>query len=139
MSKTLYWLLSWTWGIIMTTVGSVVALCLIIAGYKPQRNQYGWVFMIGKNWGGVEMGPFAIVNENASQHTLDHEFGHSLQNCYLGPYMVFISLASAARYWWREYLVQVKKKKYSDLPDYDAIWFEGTATYLGEYYRKHFS
>lgn len=136
MSKWLFWLLSWTWGIIMTTIGSIVALGLIIAGYKPQRNQYGWVFIIGKHWGGVEMGPFAIVNEKPSQHILDHEFGHSLQNCYIGPLMPFISLASAARYWWREYLVQAKKKKYSDLPDYDDIWFEGTASYLGKHYHK---
>lgn len=120
----------------MTTIGSLVALCLIIMGYRPQRNQYGWAFVIGKNWGGVEMGPFAIVNENPSQYTLDHEFGHSLQNCYIGPLMLFISLASMARYWWREYLVQIKKKKYSELSNYDDIWFEGTASYLGKHYHK---
>lgn len=136
MSKQMFWLLSWTWGIVMTAIGSLVALCLIIVGYRPQRNQYGWAFVIGKNWGGVEMGPFAIVNENPSQYTLDHEFGHSLQNCYIGPLMLFISLASMARYWWREYLVQIKKKKYSELSNYDDIWFEGTASYLGKHYHK---
>lgn len=139
MSKQMFWFLSCTWGIIMTLAGSIVALCLIIAGYKPRRNQYGWVFIVGKNWGGVEMGPFAIVNENPSQHILNHEFGHSLQNCYLGPYMVFVSLASAARYWWREYLHKIKKVKYSDMPDYDDIWFEGTATYLGTLYKEKFT
>lgn len=136
MSKQMFWLLSCTWGIVMTVMGSLVALCLIIVGYRPQRNQYGWAFVIGKNWGGVEMGPFAIVNENPSQYTLDHEFGHSLQNCYIGPLMPFISLASMARYWWREYLVQIKKKKYSELSNYDDIWFEGTASYLGKHYHK---
>ena len=102
MSKTMFWVLSWTWGFIMTLIGSMVFIALRIAGYKPYRNQYGWAFEIGENWGGVEIGPYCIVNKNPSQHTLDHEFGHALQNCYLGPYMPFISLASAARYWYRE-------------------------------------
>lgn len=137
MSRTMFWILSWTWGIIMTFIGSIVFLALRLVGFKPYRNQYGWVFKIGKNWGGVEMGPFAIVNENPTQHILDHEFGHSLQNCYIGPFMPFISIASAIRYWYREYLVQIKKMKYSELPDYDDIWFEGTATYLGTHYHKY--
>ena len=138
MSKTMFWLLSWTWGFIMTLIGSIVFIVLRIAGYKPYRNQYGWAFEIGENWGGAEIGPYCIVNKNPSQHTLNHEFGHALQNCYLGPYMLFISLASAARYWYREYLTRIKGKKYSELTSYDGIWFEGTATYLGEYYKKHY-
>ena len=34
-------------------------------------------------------------------------------------------------------LIQIKKMKYSELPDYDDIWFEGTATYLGKHYHKY--
>lgn len=136
MSKTLFWILSWTWGFPMTFIGSLIFILLQLAGIKPSKNQYGWVFEIGEYWGGVELGPFAIVNENPSQHILDHEFGHSLQNCYIGPLMPFISIASAIRYWYREYLTRVKGMKYSELPDYDDIWFEGTATYLGKHYHK---
>ena len=137
MSRTLFWILSWTWGFPMTLIGSLIFSLLQLVGFKPKKNQYGYVFEIGKGWGGVEMGPFAIVNENPSQHILDHEFGHSLQNCYIGPFMSFISIASAIRYWYREYLTQIKGMKYSELPDYDDIWFEGTATYLGKYYHKY--
>ena len=107
MSKTMFWVLSWTWGFIMTFIGSLVFIALRITGHEAKRNQYGYYFEIGENWGGAEIGPFAIVNKNPSQSILNHEFGHSLQNCYLGPYMPFISLASAARYWWREYLIRV--------------------------------
>jgi hypothetical protein len=121
----------------MTLIGSLIFSLLQLVGFKPKKNQYGYVFEIGKGWGGVEMGPFAIVNENPSQHILDHEFGHSLQNCYIGPFMPFISIASAIRYWYREYLTQIKGMKYSELPDYDDIWFEGTATYLGKHYHKY--
>jgi len=137
MSRTLFWILSWTWGFPMTLIGSLIFSLLQLVGFKPKKNQYGYVFEIGKGWGGVEMGPFAIVNENPSQHILDHEFGHSLQNCYIGPFMPFISIASAIRYWYREYLTQIKGMKYSELPDYDDIWFEGTATYLGKHYHKY--
>ena len=139
MRKSIFWILSWTWGFIMTFIGSLVFIALRITGHKPYRNQYGWVFEIGENWGGVEIGPYCIVNKNPSQHTLDHEFGHALQNCYFGPGMVFISLASAARYWYREYLVRVKKKKYSELNDYDGIWFENMASTWGAYYNKYYS
>ena len=137
MSKTLYWILSWTWGFLMTLIGSLIFGLLQLVGFKPRRNQYGYVFEIGKEWGGASFGPFSLVNKNPSQRILDHEFGHSLQNCYIGPLMPFISLASAVRYWYREYLIQIKKMKYSELPDYDDIWFEGTATYLGKHYHKY--
>ena len=139
MSKTVFWLLSWTWGFIMTLIGTIVMGFLRICGYEPYKNQYGWAFEIGKNWGGLEIGPYCLVNENPSQHTLDHEFGHAIQNCYFGPFMIFISIASAIRYWWREYQTQIKGKKYSELPPYDSIWFEGMATRLGKYYREHYS
>ena len=31
-----FWLLSLTWGVVMTTVGLVVALALMLVGYKPK-------------------------------------------------------------------------------------------------------
>ena len=136
MSRRMFWFLSWTWGFIMTFIGTIVFGVLMLCGYKPYRNQYGYAIEIGKNWGGLEIGPYCLVNINPHESTLSHEFGHSLQNCYLDPYMPFISLASAARYWYREYLVKVKKMKYSDLPAYDDVWFEGTASYLGNHYKK---
>lgn len=136
-SKFLYYLLTFTWGIFMSLVGGLVALQLMILGYKPIKNHYGLVFIIGTGWGGVNLGPVSIVNSNPSQHILDHEFGHSVQNCYLGPFFLFlVALPSMVRYWYREYLVRVKHKKYSELPEYDAIWFEGGATRLGEKYGK---
>ena len=139
MSKALFWVLSWTWGFIMTLFGTIVFGILMLCGYKPFKNQYGYAIAIGEHWGGLEMGPYCLVNKNPHQSTLNHEFGHALQNCYLGPYMPFISISSAIRYWWREYLTRVKKIPYSQLPAYDDIWFEGTATYLGDHYKKTYN
>jgi hypothetical protein len=53
--------------------------------------------------------------------------------------MILISLASAIRYWYREYLIQIQKVPYYTLPDYDDIWFEGTATYLGNHYKNKYN
>lgn len=138
MNKQTFWLFSYTWGIIVTLIGTIVFAGLCALGYKPQRNIYGYAIEIGEGWGGLEMGPFCLVSKNPSQHTLNHEFGHGIQNCCFGPFMIFISLASAVRYWYREYLVRVKKKSYSDLPPYDSIWFEGSATQIGNLYKAKY-
>lgn len=138
LKKWMFYLLSFTWGITMTIIGCLASLVLLIIGYKPKRNQYGWYFEVGKNgWGGCELGCMCIVNISPSQHTLNHEFGHAIQNCYFGPFMIFISLASAIRYWYREYLVQIKKISRTKLPRYDSIWFEGQATKFGTYYKNN--
>ena len=137
-SKFLYYFLSFTWGIIMSLAGGIVALILIVLGYRPKKNLYGIVFIIGKDWGGISLGPVAIVSRHPDLYILNHEFGHSIQNCYLGPFFLFVvGIPSMARYWYREFLVNVKKKSYLDLPPYDSIWFEGSATKLGEEHEKY--
>ena len=42
-----------------------------------------------------------------------------------------ISIPSAIRYWYREIIYRTNRTKYSKLPPYDSIWFEGQATSLG--------
>lgn len=137
MTAAEFWLLSCTWGILMTIAGLLVGLIFLVCGFRPIRNQYGWVFEFKRGWGGVSIGPVSIVSQGVSQHTLNHEFGHSVQNCYYGPFHILVSLASAARYWYREYLVNRKGYKYWDLPDYDSVWFEAEATRVGNYYHEH--
>lgn len=133
IAKQLYWILSCTWGILMTLAGALVACWLMCKGFVPEKNQYGWVFKVGSGWGGLSLGPIALVSYNSSQHTLNHEFGHSIQNCAYGPFMVLITLASAARYHYRNWIS--KHKPTVTLPPYDAIWFEGEATEIGNFYK----
>ena len=135
MNKTLFWILSWTWGVIMTLVGALVFLALRLLGYKPKQNRYGYYIEIGEGWGGAGMGPYCICSKNSSSRTLSHEFGHSIQNCYFGPFQILISIASGIRYQYRNYLVRAKGKKHSELPEYDSAWYEGMATRLGEKYK----
>ena len=133
-NKTLFYVLSWTWGIIMTLIGAIVALVLITTGHKPKKWGYCYYFEVGKNWGGVALGMFFLVGKDASEHTRNHEHGHALQNYELGPLMPFtVCIPSAVRYWYR---VIRNLKGLRNETEYDDIWFEGTASYLGKHYHK---
>ncbi len=146
MKEFTFWFLSFFWGYWMTLIGIIAYLVLTAKGYKAKKYNYAYMFEIGENWGGVTLGPVIIVNKNPNQHLKDHEFGHCLQNCYFGPYMVYVGIMSFIRYWFREFI----SRDISDIPKilkpikdifitfnyqlsiYDNVWFEGTATYLGE-------
>lgn len=143
LSKPAFYVLSFTWGLPMTLIGCLASLVLLVAGYKPKRNQYAWYFEIGENWGGCDLGCMSLIQKPTTtylqNHLKNHEFGHAIQNCWFGPFMIVVSIWSAARYWYREYLTRCRKKSYDDLPSYDAIWFEGQASYLGVLYEaRHY-
>lgn len=81
----------------------------------------------------MELGIFFIAPPN-STHTKDHEFGHGVQNVYLGWFTpVVVSLPSVARFWWRKLKARLGKPITTG---YDDIWFEGQATKTGEKFRK---
>jgi len=128
-NKFIFWFLSFTWGIIMTVIGSIAALICLITRHKPKKWGHAWYFEVGEHWGGVELGPFFIVNKNSSKHIRSHEFGHGLQNCKYGPFMVVISLMSVFRYWYREF--KYHRKGLTPPTTYDDVWYEGEATKLG--------
>ena len=128
LSKTWYYILSCTWGILMTLAGAFAAGILLIAGYQPHKNLYGWYFEVGEGWGGFNAGPVSIVSKSPSKHTLQHEFGHSIQNCIFGPLILpYVVIPSVCRYWYR-------RIKNITSPPYDYAWFEGQATMFGERY-----
>lgn len=130
-----YWFVSCTWGILMTFIGAVIAVGLLITGHKPKRFHYNIYFEVGNGWGGLNCGAFFFVSKDASLHTRQHEAGHGIQNLMLGILMPFVvAIPSAVRYWYRKIVVQTGRKKSSELPAYDSIWFEGWATSLGEKY-----
>lgn len=119
-----FWMLSCTWGIIMTMIGAVGALAFIIIGARPMRIGYSWAFVVGQGWGAVTLGPFVWMSEGSAQlqDMRLHEAGHSIQNCIWGvlfPFVVAIpSLISAA----------------ADPAGHRGRWFELQATALGYKY-----
>lgn len=126
--KTLYYILNFTWGIIMNVFGLIGAGAMLVLGKKPIRHAGSIVFHTGHYWGGVSLGVFSFVSEESGWHTLNHEFGHSLQNALYGPLFPFIvAIPSFIRYHKFNY------NSKHDIPneDYDAAWFEGQATEWG--------
>ena len=135
-NRTTFYVLSFTWGIIMTLVGCIVAATLLVAGYRPKAYGYCWHFEVGENWGGVSFGPVFLTCKNVSNSTKNHEHGHALQNCAYGPAMVCISIASAVRYWYREF--KYNRKGIVPPTDYDAVWFESDASEHGTDFMMNF-
>ena len=123
--KTIYYILNFTWGIIMNIFGAIGACIMFAQGKKPIRHGGSIMFATGSGWGGVSLGIFSFVCEEASKHTKDHEYGHSLQNAVYGPLFPFIvAIPSFVRY-------HLITKKVITVKNYDDIWFDGQATDWG--------
>lgn len=128
LSKAIYYILNFTWGLPMTLIGGLVALVLTIAGKKPRKRTSGIAFRTGScNWGGFSLGPVVVTDTMPTEGLVNHELGHSCQNAVYGPFMIVISIASCVRYWFREWF------PYRVKTDYDDIWFEGQATRWGNW------
>jgi hypothetical protein len=132
----LYYILTFTWGILPNILGLFVSLFFKYILKAETKMEYGrCVFIAGNDWGGLSLGNFVFMSKSAASDSsiLSHEIGHSLQNIIWGPLFLFvIGIPSATRCWYRE------TSAYIDHPekhtDYDAIWFEGQATEWGTKY-----
>ena len=129
--RVIFYILSFTWGIVMTSIGLVVTIVLLPFG--KQHIFHGRIYTeIGKGWGGLELGCFFICCKTQSDSLRAHECGHGLQNCLWGPLFPFvIAIPSAIRYWYREIMRKKNPEKFKTLGKYDDIWFEGQATRWG--------
>lgn len=135
-TKASYYVLQWTWGIIMNIIGGVVCLCALAQKWeiKKYRNAIQIVCPPQSGWGGVSLGMFVVTTKN-SPNAISHEYGHSIQNAHWGILFPFvIAIPSAARLWYREF--KYHKKGLTPPTKYDDIWFEGEATTLGKMAEK---
>ncbi|MCK9470330.1 MAG: hypothetical protein M0Q88_01065 [Bacilli bacterium] len=122
--KVLFWLLMFTWALPMTILGLLVTLVLLIGGKRPEKYHNTYRFIIGNSWGGLTLGLMFLQSKKSSEHTAMHEYGH-IHQVILGPLFPFlVAIPSATRYWY-----QKLSKKIT--PPYDEIWFERSATNLG--------
>ena len=112
-----YWFIQCTWGIIMTFIGSVVAVICLVTKHKPKRFGKAVYFVIGKNWGGISLGGFFFVSGTQDDiDTKSHEYGHTIQNLLLGPLFPFIvGIPSASRCQLFNLRSDAARKKYSIL------------------------
>ena len=124
-SRIIFYILSFSWGIILSALGLGATLALHALGYRQCPNQYGYVTYLGSNsWGGFTLGPFSFVEANASPELLRHEAGHSYQNIIFGPIMVILTLISIIHYWISCFVPSVNANYYN-------FWIEANATKLG--------
>lgn len=127
--RKLFYILNFTWGIIMNIIGGIGALVIMAMGHKPIRHAGNIVFKFGHHWGGVSLGIFTFMCVESGERTLNHEFGHSIQNAIFGPLFPFIvAIPSFIRC--QKFNSNIKKGIPNE-EDYDAIWFEGSATKWG--------
>lgn len=132
INKIAFYILSFTWGLPLTLIGCLVAGILMFLGYRPKKFGYCYCFEVGVDWGGLEFGLFFITNKFPEEELKAHEFGHGIQNCLYGFFMIpLVCIPSAIRYWYRELIWHTNKQQWFKLPEYDAIWFEGQATKWG--------
>lgn len=131
MKRLTFYFLSFTWGIIMTLIGLILACVLLCLGHRPTTYSGCLVFTVGKKWGGVSFGIVIIKSKTSGEDTKSHEYGHAVQNCKYGLAMPILSLLSAARYHYRNIRT---KMGLGNKTDYDAFWFEREATHYGELY-----
>lgn len=133
INKTAFYILSFTWGLPLTLIGCLVAGVLVRLGYRPKKFGYCYYFEVGTDWGGLELGLFFITDKFPTEELKAHEFGHGIQNCLYGFFMIpIVCIPSAIRYWYREFIWHTNKQRWFKLPEYDAIWFEHQATEWGK-------
>ena len=131
LSKTAFYLLSFTWGLPASLAGLLTMGVLRLTGREIKRFGWCWYMELGSHWGGCSMGPFFFKQKEPSRHICIHESGHAIQNCWFGFLMPFlVSIPSSIRYRVHRY----KRRRGKPLPPYDAIWFEGQASRLGRMY-----
>lgn len=135
ISYLIFYIIQFSWGILMNTFGILVALFMLITLHKPHRFGPSIYFVCKKAEGfGFEAGMFFVLGADCyGDPIMMHECGHGIQNMLFGPFaLILCFIPSLIRYWYRE--LKYYRKGLTPKTDYDAIWFEGTATKWGFYH-----
>jgi len=135
--KVLYYILNFTWGLPLTIVGYF--LMLVLSPWAKIK-KYGYIYYIeiqsNASWG-LSMGTTFItgLRGSSSYGLKEHEFGHTVQNAIFGPFMIFIvSIPSFIRCNYRSFIRTINPNLVKGA--YYDIWFESTASTIGEWYES---
>lgn len=133
-NRFVFYLLSFTWGLLWTVIGLLTALFIVIVYRKEVRvvKHQGRlrIHFKKKNFGGASMGVVIITSGGfISPRLVKHELGHTIQSARFGLLFIpLIAIPSGIRYQYRSRTKKPLKTMYDD------IWFEGQATRLGSKY-----
>ena len=131
--RWLYYLLHFTWGIIMATIAGLTAGVLAFVNLftkNIQFKRYHGVLEIRffKNWGGCDLGLVYLRDTTSLESVSEHELGHSFQ-VWLGIFFPFVVAIPSAIRWWIRRLQPNKAHK-----PYNAFWAEDAASQCGKWY-----
>ena len=133
-NRFVFYLLSFTWGLLWTLIGLLTALVVIIIFRKDVyvRRYKGRIRIhLWRDCGfGISMGVVVITaGRLILSKVVKHELGHTIQAARFGLLFIpLIAIPSGIRYQYR-----TRTKRPLTVP-YNAIWFEGQATRLGDKY-----
>lgn len=143
MSRILYTIIQFTWGILQSAAGFVV----FIRNVRSKHFIYhGSIVTEWKNSTSVSLGIFIFTTsspyfadkikdefpqDEIYNRIITHEYGHTIQSVMLGPlYLFVIGIPSTV---WAFIPVLVKKRRENKI-SYFAFFTEKWANYLGEKY-----
>lgn len=128
-SRFLFYFVQFTWGLSVNLIGGIVFL-ILLKKYRHERFKNAFVTYVPGNWGGVSLGLFIFMadkkGEGWTQNTKIHEYGHTIQCLFLGPfYWIIIALPSVV--WCNLFRSYREKNKAS----YYKLYCESWANSLG--------
>ena len=127
---TLYTVIQLTWGIIQNILGYILFMINITREHYLYR---GSIVTVWGKHGSMCLGLFIFMDKNADIRVLNHEYGHSIQSCILGPlYLIVIGIPS---YLWAniQYLRNYRDNK---RVSYYTFYPERWANHLSRKYLK---
>lgn len=128
MKRAMFYLTNLTWGLLLNLAGCLAAAILVGNEHDDLHLYRGCVCIeVGEGWGGLNLGLFIFCQHGAPERLKNHEFGHAIQNCIFGPFMIPLVLKSACRY----HLHNWKGRRGLPVPAYESWWFEAMATKIG--------
>lgn len=131
MRTAVYWFLQWTWGLLQNLAG--LAIFLVNIHRKHFRYHGAVVTEWGVKQGSMGLGMFIFLSKNASEDTIIHEYGHTVQSVILGP--LFLPVIGLPSLLWCGLPVLKRYRKRKEI-SYYAFYPEKSANYLGDKFTK---
>ena len=126
MPAFMYYFLQWTWGILQNLAASLLFLRHIRC---PHRRFYHAVVTEWDRDRFMALGMFIFVKKGCDTRLLVHEYGHTIQSAYLGPFFsVLVGLPSTL---WARISVFRRLRRRRQI-SYYSLYCESWANRLGE-------
>lgn len=131
MKKFLYLLVQFTWGLGPTVIGFLFFLKNIRCPHRIYRCAIETQWK--SKYSGLSLGPFIFTptnqNENYYTGVRTHEYGHTFQCLFLGPFYAIVGIISIT---WGSVIHPILRKKRKEEPKYTTCLVEYNASWIGE-------